>query len=194
MAFPAGPWMRVITNFTNGERNWQNDIWYKLTAVPGSGTNVVTVASSVNMAISGAFAAWMPTTCTYLGIDVYLNNGTYTVGAHIIANTPGTGGTKQLPNEDAAIVTLNCGVGTRIGVGRVFVGGVDETNTSASRVTSAGLTLLNNIATALKGVTNPGGISCVLAVWSRKTNAIDVVQFTTSESILGHRKKRRPRR
>lgn len=192
--YPAGPWLRVVFNFSNNEKFWSSDVWWKQTTSPPGSLNIATVAAAVDTAVQTPMLAALGTDAQYQGNDCYFNNGTYTVAAHTFPGASGTGAGNCLPTEVAAIVALNSGVGTRAGVGRLFFGGVDESNVSESRISGAGLTLYAAIYTALKGLTSPGGLTLALAVWSRKLNALEPVVFGNPKAILGHRRKRRPRR
>jgi hypothetical protein len=192
--YPAGPWLRVHLQFQNVEKEWENVIWFKITGAVSPTTNISTVASAVNTALKPSFLAWITEDCTWNGVDVYLNNGTYTVAGHVVENAQGDSDAPTLPTEDAAIVTLGAGVGTRVGVGRIFAGGVSASSVTESRVNDAGLVLLAAIKTALMGMTAVGGLVTALAVWSRSMSALEPVVYITPEAILGHRTKRRPRR
>lgn len=192
--FPAGPWVRTILNFEGPEKSWTNELWWKVVGSVPSSTDVNVVAAAVDTALSDPFSAAMPDVCKYVGNDTYLNNGTYTVAAHTSVDDTGDASGAMLPNEVAAIVTASAGVGTRKGVGRIFCGGVAESSVSDSRLISEGVTLYTAIKTALLAVTTLGPVSCNYAIWSRSLAAIEKVSFITIEPILGHRRKRRPRR
>lgn len=192
--FPAGPWFRTVFNFSGGERPWMNEVWWKISgSVPGS-TNIVTCAAAFDSMFSAVILPVLATNVFYDGVDCYLNNGTYTVAAHTFPGTSGTGVDVSLPNEDAAVGTLNAGVGTRKGRGRIFFGGVDRSGVSDSIIAPAQITLYQAVLTAMKAVTSIGGVTCALAVWSRSLTALEPVVFTAMNPVLGHRTKRRPRR
>lgn len=192
--FPAGPWIRTILNFEGPEKPWTNELWWKVSGSVPPSTDVNVVAAAVDTALADPFSAAIPTVCKYIGNDTYLNNGTYTVAAHTSVDDTGDVTAVMLPNETAAIVTTSAGVGTRKGVGRLFLGGVAESSVIDSRLSTAGVTLYTAIKTALLAVTTFGPVACKLAVWSRSLSAIEQVSFITVEPILGHRRKRRPRR
>ena len=192
--YPAGPWLRVIAQCSNDEKQWENVIWYKVTPPIPAGTDVNALATYVSGILSPVYVGMMSLGCSYRGVDVYLNNGVYTIGAHVIANVAGTQGATQLPTEDAVIVSINSGVATRAGVGRIYVGGVATSLVTESRLNTTGVTQANALATALKGIVSASGVTVKLAVWSRKLGALEPYSFTAIDGILGHRRKRRPRR
>lgn len=192
--YPAGPWVRIIVHLSNNERPWQNDLWFKIQGAIPSGFNIATFTAALDTDYSSAWTDCLSAVCTYDGIDVYLNNGTYTVSGETPGGAAGAVSGTMLPTEDAAIVTLSAGIGTREGVGRVFIGGVPETYVTESKLSSAGVAAYSALAGFLKSTATYGGVTIVPAVWSRKANAIEAIVFTVLRPILGHRRKRRPRR
>lgn len=194
MHFPAGPWMRLIIHCSNFEKSWQNDLWYKGTAAVPAGTDVQAVAMACDTAVRGAYLNWMPSSCSFDGVDAYINNGTYTVSGNTTTSAFGTGSGNALPTEDAAIVTISNGVGTRLGVGRIFVGGVADSHVTESKINDTGAPILTALMDALKGILSPGGVPVKLGVWQRKNGLLNSYNYTKIEPILGHRTKRRPRR
>lgn len=192
--YPTGPWLRVVMFFSNDEKSWQNVLWYKVTApVPGD-VNVDTVASDVSTAIEATVLPILPPGANYNGVNVYLNNGTYTVAAENNMSVAGTAPDTGIPTEDAAIVSLNSGVGTRAGVGRLYLGQPSETNVSESKINSTGEPLYEAFKNSLMTLVTAGGVAIKLAVWSRKLGVLEPVVFATVRTILGHRRKRRPTR
>lgn len=194
MGFPAGPWLRAVLWWQNQEQEWQNDIWFKVTGTISPSTNVDTVATDLDAALNALLIAVICPDAFYIGLDAYLNNGTYTVKGQTNGNTAGNATGDALPTENAAIVTLNAGIGTREGVGRIFFSGVPENFTTESKLNSSGHSGYNDVATALKGITTAGGVPIELAMWSRKAGAIEKVSFTEVSNLIGHRSKRKPRR
>lgn len=192
--YPSGPWLRVVLNFSNDEKGWENILWYRPTGSIPVHTNVETVAADVNAALKPSFIAAMPVTAQWLGVDVYLNNGTYTVRGSVVESVVGSGSENQLPTEDAVVVAINSGTATREGVGRIFVGGVDEDNVENSRLTSAGSALYVTMAAAMMALVTAGDVPIQLAVWSRVGSALFNAIFAQPSAVLGHRRKRRPRR
>lgn len=194
MGFPAGPWARVVLWWDNAEKEWQNDLWFKVTGTISTSTNVDTVATDMDAALRPTLKPIITPDASFLGLDLYLNNGTYTVRGATSAVDSGTASDGALPTEDCALVTLNAGIGTRTGVGRIFFSGVPETFTVDSRLNPDGHTAYNDFATALKAVTTAGGVAMTSAVWSRKMGAIEKTSFTEVAALIGHRSKRKPRR
>jgi len=114
------------------------------------------------------------------------------VSAETQMASPGSFENGILPGEDAVIVRINAGVATRSGAGRIFVGGIDQSMIAESKLSGLGATSFAALCTALMGVSTLGGVTCQLAVWSRKLNALDVAVFCDPATVLGHRRKRRP--
>lgn len=194
VSFPAGPWIRTVFNWQNDEKNWQNDVWWKVTGTVPLHTDVNVVAADFDTALQPVFVEVITPQAQYSGVDLYLNNGSYTVAGHTNPAAAGTVSGGALPTEDAVIVTLNSGIATRAGVGRNFYSGIPETLVTDSRVNPTGVTAYNNIKTAMLALSTAGGVAFTLAVWSRKMAALEVASFGTVEAICGHRRKRRPRR
>jgi hypothetical protein len=190
--YPAGPWIRSIIYFQNGERQFQNDLWFKVGAPPEEGTNINTVAAAVDTALLAKFGAVQNAECQYLGNTTYLNNGTYTISAETSHAAPGTLSNEILPSESAVVVRINAGVATRKGAGRIFVGGVDSSMVTESKLSTAGTVAFAALCAALMGITTLGGVVCEIAVWSRSLGVLDAAQFSDPATILGHRRKRRP--
>jgi hypothetical protein len=189
--FPPGPWIRTIMYFQNGEKQYQNDIWFKAGTFPG-GVDINAVAAAVDTALQAPFAGLMNENALVIGNTTYANNGVYTVSAETQTTLPGVGTAKILPSEDAVIVRINAAIATRAGNGRIFVGGIDTSFIDESKLSASGAVAATALCTALKGVVDLGGIGCNLAVWSRKLGVLEPAVFCDPATVLGHRRKRRP--
>jgi len=192
--YPTGPWVRTQLYFQGALKQFQNDIWWYMSEGPPESPDFSAALAAVDSLIETNLCPLMNETCEYLGTNFYLNNASYTQSVRSYSATPGTASGNPLPDEVSAIVTLNSEVGTREGVGRIFVGGLDNTQASASRMNSDGFAALNTFATALKAVTGFGNIPAAIGIWSRKLNVIKPCPIVQAEYLLGHRSKRRPRR
>lgn len=190
--YPAGPWIRSQIFCGNSEDIWQNDLWFKPTGSIPSGTDINLVAAAVDTALEAAYVGLMNQDSQYLGNNTYINNTTYTDSAETQRSSPGDGIIGALPTEDAIIVRINAGVATRAGAGRIFVGGIDQSMVSGSRLSDVGSANATVLRDAMMGIATLSIVPCKLAVWSRKLNALDVAAFADAATILGHRSKRRP--
>lgn len=191
--FPPGPWLRLMWYCGGGDKVWTNDVWYKITSSVPSGTNIVTVANNCYSALSGPITQFMNQNYNLNGLKVFLNNGTYTVGYDLFSPIPGVQNQNQLPQEVAVIGTINAGIGTRQGSGRLFIAGLDSQVLNGNRPSTVGEGFMTDLMTALKGLTAPGGLSTALAVWDRKTATLPEPVFTGIGPIASTLRRRRPR-
>jgi hypothetical protein len=190
---PAGPWIRSILYFQNSNKPWQNDVWFKVTSSVPSNVDVTEVAAAIDTALQADLTAPMTTDGTYLGNRAYLNNGTYTISARSNVGLNGTSSDTSLPNDVCALVSFSAGVGTRVGRGRLYLSGWDNATAQDSFLNQQGTNYQTAIGAALQGITTLGTVPCKWAVWSRKTNALDIVQFVEYPPLLAGRVRRRPR-
>lgn len=190
--YPAGPWIRSLLFFGDGEKQWSNDIWFKATGSIPPTTNINTIAAAIDTAIATPIAGVMNSNSAYIGNTTYLNNGTFTASAETGNEISGTGTGSILPTEVSLIVRANSGVATRAGNGRIFLSGIDSTMVAESSLSVLGATNMLAVCTALMGVTTLGPVACQFAVWSRKLGVLENVLFSDPAPIVGHRRKRRP--
>jgi hypothetical protein len=190
--YPAGPWIRSIMYFRSPDSQWQNDLWFKVTGPVPGGVDINAVAAAVDTFLMNQFLAFMNEANSYVGNTTYLNNAVYTISAETIHSSFGAGTLVALPTEDAAIVRLDSGIATRSGNGRIFVSGLDSDMVDESRLSTDGVAAFVGLKNALMGIVDLGTVPCQVGVWSRKLNALEVVQFVSAAAVLGHRTKRRP--
>ena len=192
--YPTGPWVRTQLYFQGALKQYQNDIWWYMAESPPDNPDFAGALAAVDSLVENDICPLMNQACQYLGTNFYLNNGTYTQAVRSYSTTDGGATNSPLPDEVAAIVTLDAEVGTREGVGRIFIGGLDNGWASASRLNPGGYPLLQDLAAALLSVETFGNIPCKIGLWSRKLNVIKPCPIVNAEYLLGHRTKRRPRR
>jgi hypothetical protein len=191
---PAGPWMRMISYWNNNNKGWQNELWFKVTGTIPSNFDIAALTAGVSNDYFNLFSDVNSVATTFDGIDCYFNNGTYTVSGETGSAGDGTVTGNTLPNEDAAIVTLSAGIGTRVGTGRIFLGGVPTTFVLESKLSTAGITAYSSVLSYFTTTVDYQGMNFIPSIWSRKNNALEPIKFTVLRPILGHRTRRRPRR
>jgi len=192
--YPTGPWVRTQLYFQGALKQYQNDLWWYMSESPPSDPDLTGAVAAVDSLIETGFLALMNENCEYLGCNFYLNNGSYTQSIRSYSAMEGAADGNPLPDEVAGIVTLNSEVGTREGVGRIFVGGIDNTLVTASRFNETGYPLLQALSAGLKSSETFSNIPCIIGLWSRKLNVVKPCPIVSAEYLLGHRTKRRPRR
>lgn len=189
--YPVGPWVR-ITIFFQVEKLYRSTIWFKSNGTGMSTTNPGAVAAAWNVIFSPLFAAVMNPAATYVGCRAYLNNGVFTISGTAKINTTGSGGDELLPGDVCGLVTLDADVGTRKGVGRIFISGLDSTMVSGSYISTGGMANFQDIVNALLALTEIGGVNAGPAVWTRSPSALNPANNINYGAIVGSRRKRRP--
>lgn len=194
MPYPTGPWVRVVTYYSNLEKEWQNVNWFRVTGVADPAFNILTFASAYYNHFKGAMNTILAGNCVQRGITLYYNNAAYTATGNVPDTLNGDGTTNQCPNEVAAVVRLQSDQGGPHGRGRMFVGGVDEANTTGSTLSPAAMTNYTAFMTAFKGPFTNQGLTIELRLFSRFAGELLALAYTQVDQVLGHRRKRRPLR
>lgn len=190
--YPAGPWARAVIFTQSPEKEWQNDMWFTAGGTASSAFDIQAAAAAFDTAFNAPYVAALCEVSTYQGVNFYYNDGAMTRRGETFPASGGTVTGNQLPSEDAAVVTLNSGIGTRKGVGRVFIGGVAESAVDLSRLKPGSITQYNALFAALKTGWTYAGVTFKLAVWSRLAGSVNAVSYYQAEQVLGHIRHRRP--
>lgn len=193
MPLPTGPWARLIIYSYNDEGVWTNTIWFHTTTtVPGT-FDVQTAVNDFSAHLITAFAHPLQITSGGVkGMRLYVNNGTYTVGADSTTSQIGNEASGELPTEMCVVVQLRTNNTGPSGRGRIFLSGVCEDNTTVSDLNGTGHTLYQAIVTALTGTITAGAVPWVTALFSRKLNSITPCSFIRLDRELAQQKRRKP--
>lgn len=193
MPLPTGPWARLIIYSHNDEDEWTNTIWFHNTsAIPGT-FNIQTAVNDFSAHLISAFANPLQVADAGVkGMRLYVNNGTYTVGADSTTSQIGNEASAELPTEMCVVVQLRTNVAGPSGRGRIFLSGVCESNTMVSDLNSTGTTLYQAIVTALTGTITAGAVPWVVALYSRKANTVTPCTFIRLDRELARQTRRRP--
>lgn len=190
---PPGPWIRHVLYFQGEQRVFSNDFWFLITGTIPTDLDINTVAAAINNILAPACLNVMNSGVSFIGSKTYLNNGTYTQSATALASTPGMGSDGPIPIEVAAIVALDADIATRAGQGRLFIGGLDASSVTGNRPSTDGAANLLNLAEAYHGMNTIAGVSTYPSIWSRKIGGLHGIVSYSVSSLLGTRRKRRPR-
>ncbi len=192
-SFPAGPWARAAFWFENTEREWSSDLWFQHTGAIPSGFDVEAAASDLSTLFKTPVLDLIAAETHFLGCDLWVNNGSYTASGQATDDTTGSGVGDALPTEDAIVVRLQTGAGGPSGRGRIFLSGIAENNVVLSRLTPACVTSAQALVAAMLAPTF-GGTAWYLSHWNRKAGNLAGVIYGQAAPVMGHQRRRRPRR
>lgn len=193
-ALPAGPWVRVVSFFSDADSEWQNVDWWIVTGSPISGFDIKAFAAAYDTAFLSTLQACISDSVNINGVNLYYNNTVYTAVGLTNPATQGSLGGARIPTEDAIIVRRQVQLPGPSGRGRNFYSGLADSSVVGSRVSSAALSAFNALITAFKAGFTYGGLTCKPALYVRKTNQLYPPVDIQVETILGHITRRRPTR
>lgn len=189
------PYARVKLNFVlDGLKPWLNDFWFHLTGTFPGGWNVKNAAIALENHFKTNIMAVMNSNVTFLGTDLLVNNAGVVATATTYTGASGALANNLVPTEVAAIVRMQTAAAGRVGVGRIFVSGLDSSIIDGGRLSAAGLTAFATLATTMQTSVTDQGITYVPAVYSRKGAILYNIVFCAADGPVGTQRNRRVRR
>lgn len=190
---PPGPWLRFVIYWKNADTQWQNDIWYNVTAV-GSTVAIDTILLDFVSVISDAWLEYESESNYLVAVKVYANNGTFTVSQVAYPNAQGSVVlAADIPVQVTLIAALDSEIATRRANGRIKIGGINTQDVTGDYPSTGAATWVQDLVTALRGFIEASGWAFALAVWERVNATLhDVINGQISPK-LGNVRRRRPR-
>lgn len=189
------PYAHVKLNFSLvGIKPWLNDFWFSVTGSFPGGWNVQNAAIALENHFKTNILALMAADVGFIGTDLLVNNAGIVATAATYTSANGSAGVSLIPSEVAAIVRMQTAAAGRVGVGRVFISGLDSSMIDGGRLSAAGLTAFATFATTMQTSVTDQGVTYHPAVYSRKGSILYNVVFAHADGPVGTQRRRRVRR
>jgi hypothetical protein len=193
MPYPA-QWARLAIHWTNEGRDDVNILYYTVTGVAAAPYDVNAAALAFDGFFRASYLAVLSIACNFTGVDLTVNLSGVTYSGSWGTVAAGTVTGDGEPSEVAVVLHKATAQPGRSGRGRMFVGGVPESNTTLSRIQAIANPNYVTIGTGVLAVRVNQGLTFTPALRSTKLVSHFPLVAVTVDPVLGHIRHRRPRR